>query len=219
MRDEEEMRFASAQAGLFDTAARCMRRPDAGLAAEIIAGSLTRRFGMLRSSSDPRVAQALEELTSFERACSSDEPGTLRLRLEVEYNRLFVGPAALPAPPYESYYASEARVSGGGRLRGEEERAVLRAYGQRGFAVSEELSELPDHIALELEFLYLVSSDEAHAWSRGDAALAMELQEAQASFIRNHVGRWVGHLSERAREAARTPFYPAVLDLATSFCA
>lgn len=45
MCDEEEMRFASAQAGLFDTAARCMRRPDAGLAAEIIAGSLTRRFG------------------------------------------------------------------------------------------------------------------------------------------------------------------------------
>lgn len=219
MDGELDRRFAMAQASFFETAARCMRRPDRELAADVVGGHVAEWFGaLLVSSADSKVERALEELTSFERTCGSEDPDQVRLRLEVEYNRLFVGPAALLAPPYESYYASKARTPEGGRLRTDEERAVVQAYKRQGFMVPAELAELPDHIAVELEYLFLLSDAEARAWSSGDVARAEHVQQAQSTFVQEHLGIWVGLLAGQVHEGARIPFYPAVLDLVTAFC-
>lgn len=220
MDNELDLRFAMAQASFFETAARCMRRPDQTLAADIIGGRLAAQFSsLLVSSVDMEVAQALENLASFEQACNLEEPNRVRLRLEVEYNRLFVGPAALLAPPYESYYASKARTPEGGRLRTEEERAVVAAYERQGFTVPSGFGELPDHIAVELEYLFLLSDSEAHAWLSNEMARVEKLQLAQSTFIQEHLGAWVRLLAELVHEGARLPFYAAVLDVVAAFCA
>ncbi|WP_449315751.1 TorD/DmsD family molecular chaperone [Rubneribacter sp.] len=219
MREDEERALARAQAALLSTAARVMRRPDAALAEDVIAGRLSQGLESLVGEGAEGALRALGELRAFEGSVAHVAPDELRLRLEVDYNRLFVGPGALKAPPYESYYASEARAPGSGRLRTEEERQVAGAYARCGYAVPEGLAELPDHVAVELEFLALLARDEAAAWEAGDDRRALELQDAQEGFVEEHLGRWIEQLAARVRAEARCPLYPAVIDVAAAYCA
>ena len=215
----EEAGFARAQALFFELAARCVRRPDAALAAELTAHNMASRFAaVLAATSDPSVPRALGDLSDFEQGSATLTPEDVRLRLEVDYNRLFVGPGALLAPPYESFYATERRSSGGGRLRADEERAVARAYVRHGYALPEALVELPDHIAVELEFLCLLSDGEARAWEARDVEEALGLQRAQTTFVEDHLARWIEPFAKRVQEGAQTAFYPAAVQLVRAFC-
>jgi Nitrate reductase delta subunit len=62
--------------------------------------------------------------------------------LEFEYNRLFVGPALLIAPPYESVYRTEDHL-----VMGETTLDVRRAYREANLRVRETFKEPEDHIA------------------------------------------------------------------------
>ncbi len=71
------------------------------------------------------------------------------IELQVEYTRLFIGPFGLLVPPYGSYYLESNK-----ELMGETTAAVSRIYLEAGLSIDEDFKELPDHIALELEFIY-----------------------------------------------------------------
>ena len=137
----------------------------------------------------------------------------MRLELEVDYNRLFVGPGKLIAPPYESYYASE-NSEHGGRLRTQDEFAVKMAYAANGYAMPEQFVDLPDHAAIELDFLALMARDEAAAWEAGDSQRAFYLQQEADAFAAQHPARWFATCAERVDAGARTAFYPAVMRFA-----
>lgn len=69
--------------------------------------------------------------------------------LQVEYTRLFLGPFGVAVPPYGSYYLEKS-----GEVMGETTREVMQLYRKAGLAIDEGFTELPDHIAVELEFAY-----------------------------------------------------------------
>ncbi len=69
--------------------------------------------------------------------------------LQVEYTRLFIGPFGVAVPPYGSYYLEKT-----GEVMGETTREVMQLYRKAGLAIDKEFTELPDHIAVELEFAY-----------------------------------------------------------------
>ncbi|MDP3016975.1 MAG: molecular chaperone TorD family protein [Deltaproteobacteria bacterium] len=69
--------------------------------------------------------------------------------LAVEYARLFVGPYELKAPPYGSVYLGGAR-----RVMGNSTMGVIKLYEETGLVMDKDFKELPDHIAVELEFMY-----------------------------------------------------------------
>lgn len=214
---QEEIGLARAQERLFGLLAACLTRPDRELANALMRGDVSARFGDLLSfGSGDRIESALGAIASFERDCAESSVDDVRLCLEVDYNRLFVGPAALLAPPYESCYASEAKGSGG-RLRTEEERAVAAEYRRYGYAVPEPLVELPDHIAVELEFLSRMAGREARAWESGAAEAADAMRFAQASFLENHLRTWAGTFATRVESGARTAFYPGAAALVAEF--
>src|SRR3972149_6511120 len=62
--------------------------------------------------------------------------------LEVEYNRLFVGPGMPRVYPYESLYRDST-----GLVMGPSAGEVLQAYRRAGLAVNTAFIELPDHLA------------------------------------------------------------------------
>lgn len=214
----EKAGFARAQECFFDLMAVCFMRPGKDLADAMVQGRVSKRLGtLLLSDGDERLGAAVLAIASFERECAGMSIDEVRLCLEVDYNRLFVGPAALLAPPYESYYASEAKGSGG-RLRTEEERAVAAEYLRYGYAVPESLIELPDHIAVELAFLALLAGREAQAWELGTVEAAEGVRLAQARFLESHLGAWAGALAKRVEDGARTAFYPGAAALVAGFC-
>ena len=69
--------------------------------------------------------------------------------LRTEHTRLFVGPNGPPCPPYESVYRDGDSA---GTVLGPSTREVVDWYKRYGLGLDSEWSDLPDHVATELEF-------------------------------------------------------------------
>lgn len=117
--------------------------------------------------------------------------------LAVEYTRLFItGIPELPCPPYESLYR-EKEVMGNSTLE------VLESYSGAGLKVLENFHDLPDHVAVELEFLY-------YLMDKGNT-------EAHDSFIKKHVSKWVPEFCEQVEKNDRIGFYKHAAEILKQF--
>lgn len=132
--------------------------------------------------------------------------------LALEYTRLFVGPGPLPAPPYASVYSDPQE-----RVMGEAALEALRHYQAAGLFLSPETRELPDHAALELEFLATLCEEEATAWGRDDPAAAQDFLAKEAEFLGQHFLRWIPRFSARLAASARCELYAILADLIENF--
>ena len=132
--------------------------------------------------------------------------------LKLEYTWLFVGPYGLPVPPYESVYREPQRT-----VMGASTIDVLKRYEEAGFALSPSFKELPDHVAVELDFLALLSSEEAEAWERGDPAEALLFLRLEEAFLRDHLVTWIGSFCDRVVSSTEGPFYQAMAELARTY--
>ncbi|MEW5723943.1 MAG: molecular chaperone TorD family protein [Thermodesulfobacteriota bacterium] len=113
--------------------------------------------------------------------------------VEFAFNRLFVGPMKLAAPPYASVYLDpEPRVMGESTLQA---RRVYQALGLE----SPWEGRLPDdHISLELDACL-------HFQAALAKAPAEELSALWRYFILEHLGTWVPRFVDRVREAPLVP--------------
>lgn len=121
---------------------------------------------------------------------------------EYAFNRLFVGPQAVPAPPYASVYLeAEPRLMGNAAA---DMREILQALG---LAAPE--GQPDDFIACELEvwtMLTLLLRPEC------DEHLRAHAREALAWLVDEHMSRWLPAFAERTRKAAApTPAIQAAL--------
>lgn len=121
--------------------------------------------------------------------------------LIAEYHRLFVGPGALPVPPYESVYREGWRVFGETTLK------VKRQYEEAGYALDPSFTELPDHMAVELAFMALLAEEEARAWEAQDASAAFSWLDRERAFLGDHLTRWLPGFCDRLLASTEVPFY------------
>jgi TorA maturation chaperone TorD len=129
--------------------------------------------------------------------------------LLVDYTRLFLGPLEALAKPYGSSWLSAPTPP--------EENpppAVLELYSEGGFDIDPEFMELPDHVAVELEFLYLLNFN----LQRADSAIEQQaVQALKQRFLREHLGAWIAPFSAAVTDAAQTAFYRELAELTTHF--
>ena len=126
---------------------------------------------------------------------------TLSLQDRVgDFARLFVGPFATPAPPYGSVY-----LDPGNRVMGNSAAHVREIYLEVGLELSEECSESPDHISVELEFMHFLCMKEAEAAHRGDSEAALYFSRKQREFLEESLA-WISEFTERVRARAGTAF-------------
>jgi TorA maturation chaperone TorD len=85
--------------------------------------------------------------------------------------------------------------------------AVLELYKEGGFEIDEEFRELPDHIAAELEFLYLLLFRQAQARRDNDPQALSHVVALQRRFLDQHLARWVEPFAAAMAAGARTAFY------------
>ena len=129
--------------------------------------------------------------------------------LMLDYSRLFFGPFEILAKPYGSVYLDGEKI-----VMGDSTMQALELYREGGFDVAEDFLEMPDHIAVELEFLYLLSFRIGKASDDEEKARLIVLKQ---KFLEEHLGRWVGTLSEAIRKGAQTDFYKRLADLTEQF--
>lgn len=156
--------------------------------------------------------------------------------LKIEHARLFIGPFKLPAPPYGSIYLDH-----NDHLMTNSTLDVLNRYEKEGMTVA--IKEVPDHLTIELEFLYLlaykemkgiellktanhkngVSKDQNSHDSMSDlsvdlpADLVMECRIKQLSFLKSHLMRWFPLFEKRVKKHAKIQFYANLTTLARNF--
>lgn len=64
-------------------------------------------------------------------------------------------------------------------------------YRAFGFRMGGRVRERPDHIAVELEFMYLLCLKEAYAAEHGTTEQVEIARCAQATFLQDHLGSWI----------------------------
>lgn len=117
--------------------------------------------------------------------------------LRREYTRLFIGPGEMACPPYESVHRDGEDENATGPVLGPSTDAVERWYREYGLATSPDWSEMPDHVAAELEFVaYLLDVDET----------------AAAQFLDEHPRAWLPAFLDDVAAATRQPFYASLAE-------
>jgi TorA maturation chaperone TorD len=69
-------------------------------------------------------------------------------------------------------------------------------YRAFGFNVGGSVRERPDHLAVELEFMYVLALKEWYASSQGTPEQIEVCVDAQRKFLSEHLGRWIGQFAE-----------------------
>ncbi|HXF57428.1 MAG TPA: molecular chaperone TorD family protein [Actinomycetota bacterium] len=134
--------------------------------------------------------------------------------LERQFNGLFTHVHSADCPPYETDFTTRDV------FRQSQELADLGGF-YRAFGVEPARAqpERLDHVAVELEFLHLLSYKEAWALARGEEQRAALCQQAQVSFLAGHLLRWVPEFARRVAALAPDTPYGAAARLTTAFLA
>ena len=134
-------------------------------------------------------------------------------RIQGQHLNLFAAnPKGVPCPPYESAYRDTVGGSTGWLLA-----QVEREYASAGLALSRDSGELPDLVAIEMEFVAVLCGREAQAWEEGDWARAVVALRQQKRFLDSHLARWLPDFGERVRAADRDGMYAALCEGAQAF--
>jgi TorA maturation chaperone TorD len=132
--------------------------------------------------------------------------------LLLDYTRLFLGPNQTIAQPYGSFWMGAEKS-----LMAESSMAVLQLYAEGGFDIAEDFRELPDHIAAELEFLYLLIFRQNQAHRTGDAEALNSATGLRKRFLGEHLGHWAGPFTAAVRAGAQSAFYRELAELTDRF--
>ncbi len=127
-------------------------------------------------------------------------------QMQVDYAALFVGPFELLAAPYGSVYLDRNK-----RIMGDSTMAVLELYREAGLKV--DVRDAPDHIAIELEFMhYLYSQD-------GGREQEISMVSLRNHFLTTCLMPW-GHLfCQNIKNGTNNLFYINLADCLNVFIA
>lgn len=192
---------AAAQADLCRLLAACYYEPGPEFAEERLLDSIVDAARRI----DPVLAAGAERLRT---AFASETTDVLL----VDYAHLFLGPVGTLAQPYESAWLkkeSEAVM--------DSTQTLLELFADGGFEVDEELRDLPDHLAVELEFLYTLRFRIAAAVASGDQAAIDVARAQQWNLLEQHLGLWLGDFRQAVEAGAECRFYRELADLTARF--
>jgi TorA maturation chaperone TorD len=120
-------------------------------------------------------------------------------QLRVDHAKLFVGPYKLLATPYGSVYLEN------GKLMGDSTMQVKNLYSEEGLEFA--IKETPDHVAVELEFMYFLINKTIEANDKAGLREEGCCPQKQRSFLAGHLGQWAPTFADKVKDAAQTQFY------------
>lgn len=183
--------------------AACYYEPTAAFAEERMFESMLAAAQQL----DPNLAATAKRLGE---AFAAQDLQTLL----IDYTRLFLGPVNPLAQPYASFW-----LTGEKTLMQDTTVALLDLYAEGGFDIDESFQDLPDHVAAELEFLYLLNHRlyRAVTVATGDAADQASIASLRQRFVAGHLGQWLDAFAQAVQEGAETSFYRELGELTQAF--
>lgn len=194
---------AAARADLSRFLAACYYEP----APEFAEEKLFESMEQVAARVDPELAAGARRLGEAFAADSLED-------LLVDYTRLFLGPVDAKARPYGSVWLGPDKLT-----MQESTMALLALYEEAGFEMAEDFRELPDHVAAELEFLYLLLFRESRTYAGAAAGEPGDPVALRRRLLEEHLGRWAGPFAQAVKEGARSAFYRELGELTGRFVA
>jgi TorA maturation chaperone TorD len=129
--------------------------------------------------------------------------------LIIDFTSLFVGPFKLLAPPYGSVYLEHNKFMGDSTID------VRKFYEDEDLDIV--IKDAPDHITMELEFMYYLSAKQNQATNEENLQNIQLYQQKQKTFLFSHLARWVPKFTENIQKYAQTEFYKKLAQLTEIF--
>jgi TorA maturation chaperone TorD len=191
LESKEELSHKEYRRDAYKLLADCYHLPDEGLIENL-------------SALDTKMGGIFSDLANF---C----PGISDISsLAIDYSKLFVGPYGLLASPYGSIYLEDK-----GQIMGNSTIDVEKRYAEAGLDIG--LKEAPDHIAIELEFMYFLVFQEIAAFNNNDINSMTRYQSTQKTFLETHLGVWVSDFTNKVTENTEAVFYENLARLTNFF--
>ena len=151
---------------------------------------------VLKSGADNGLHEIISIIQSF------PDGDSLYQHLEEGYVRLFISAkGGIAAPLYESCYEFE-----GAPLMGKAATEMKERFEVKGLSVADTIQEPPDHLSMELEYLYFLLDK---GWRDQDGALVAE----GSAFAAETMLPWVSKLHERLASEKQCLFYPLMVSI------
>lgn len=162
---------------------------------EMLRENYLNRLQSLKSILPGRSFDSLDQIVSTIK--SFPDVDSIYRQLEECYVRLFISAkGGIVAPLYESCYEFE-----GAPLMGRAATEMKERFETKGMSVAYNVQEPPDHISIELEYLYFLLDK---GWRDKYDALIVEAAE----FSSNTLLPWVSELSEKLASEEECRYYP-----------
>jgi len=152
-----------------------------------------------------------EAYACYRKALGDLDKGDMEL-LEFEFNRLFVGPGRLEAPPYSSVYLSADNC-----VFGESAISANEFYQFSGLKLRNGDREPGDHFAIELEYLFVLQMQDLKSIQEDEDFELERSLTAQKEFIEKHMRIWVGEFFKNIMSCSRMKFFSAAAGLTERF--
>lgn len=173
--------------------------------AELIEESCCATLATLLESVAPDAAQHTGDATAALGVSTLDA-------LAVEHARLFIGPFQLVAPPYGSIYLDEAKT-----VMGDSTARVAAFYNTCGLQLADDFHELPDHFAVELEFMSYLAFKQREAEVSGDKDEMTRVVSLQREFLDRFLMPWLEPFTSAIITDGEAPFYQALARCTAAF--
>jgi TorA maturation chaperone TorD len=130
------------------------------------------------------------------------------------YNSDYTSMFLMHMVPYESFYTRDDQMieSGG-------DNPVVALYNALDFRVetSEARVVSPDHIGVELEFMFMLNDALKKALDEDDKDAVIEILKVQEGFLKDHLLNWAPMFLINVKRESRTPLYHDGAELTLEF--
>ena len=162
---------------------------------EMVKEDYLNRLDSLTSVLKTGAGDGVQEIVSILKTFPDGD--SLYQHLEEGYVRLFISAkGGITAPLYESCYEFE-----GAPLMGRAAAEMKERFKTKNLSVADTIQEPPDHLSIELEYLYFLLDK---GWREEDDALVTEAAE----FASDTMLPWVSELSEKLASEEKCQYYP-----------
>ncbi|OEF96486.1 TorD/DmsD family molecular chaperone [Desulfuribacillus alkaliarsenatis] len=134
------------------------------------------------------------------------------LPLQIAFSKLFVGPLKLLAAPYGSVYLDKGR-----QIMAQSTMDVQVFYNKAGIGIDKDKKEIPDHIKVELEAMYVLCFKARVAEQEGDIDEAARFTKLQNEMLVEHLSTWVGEFTNDVEKETPHDFYKHLARVTRTF--
>ena len=161
-------------------------------------------------SKDDNIMSFFPNFKDWDVRKESSTADLLNKYLNVDFANLYL----MHIIPYESFYTRDDQMieSGG-------DNPILELYNDYDFRVELERARIvsPDHIGVELEFMYMLAAAQLDALKDGADDAVEALSQNQKDFFDEHILKWMPMFLINLKEESSTPFYFDLADLTMEF--